>query len=294
MAGTLTIPAMQDALDWIHSHTGQHVTRIRRLAGGITSDVRAVSLTNGETLLLRRYTGWGEDAAGLVVREAAVLRSLIQSDIPAPRLVAAKPSGDVPMLLMTRLPGRVWLTPSDHDTWLTQIARTLAAVHATPISDRVPGGSPIDSTRLVVPDWTTRPHLWEQAIAVLATPAERFTPVFVHGDYQHFNMLWTRSRLTGLIDWVSATSGHPDADAAHCRLNLAVLFSVDHAERFRALYEAVSGHRLDPWWDLRGMIAYGPDWKQFIPTQVAGRALVDTAGMDDRVEGLMDRILKRI
>ena len=284
---------MQEALDWIHSETGQRVTRQRRLLGGLTSDVRAVTLTSGETLVLRRYTEWGKEAAKHVEREAATLERLIHSDLPAPRLVAAKPSGDVPMLLMTRLPGRVWLTPSDHDSWLTQIACTLAAVHAVPISgpsDR----SPIDPTPLVIPDWTTRPDLWERTNAILSTPPDSVTSVFVHGDYQHFNMLWTRQRLSGLIDWVFAGAGYADADAAHCRLNLTVLFSIDHAERFRVLYERESGHRLDPWWDLHGLTAYGQGWKWFIPKQVAGRAVVDTAGMDDRVEGLMDRILERI
>jgi len=284
---------MQEALDWIHTQTGQHVTRIRRLVGGLTSDVRAVTLTSGETLVLRRYTEWGKDAAKHVEREAAALEKLVISDIPAPRLVAAKASGDVPMLLMTRLPGRIWLTPPDYDPWLTQIARTLAAVHDVPIGDPAPDRSPVDQTYLVIPDWTTRPDLWERTNSILSTPPESFTPVFVHGDYQHFNMLWTRSRLSGLVGWVFATSGHPDADAAHCRLNLTVLFSVDHAERFRALYETESGHRLDPWWDLRGLSAYGQEWKQFIPMQVAGRTLVDTASMDDRVE-VLDRVLKRI
>ena len=284
---------MQDALEWIHSQTGRRVTRTRRLLGGLTSDVRAVTLAGGETLVLRRYTEWGREAGTVVEREAATLEKLAKTSIPAPRLVAATSSGDVPMLLMTRLSGRVWLTPRDHEAWLLQIARTLVAIHATPITDPPCAESPIDPEQLVVPDWTTRRDLWKRTNAILSTPPESYTPVFVHSDYQHFNMLWTRSRLTGITDWVYASSGHPDADAAHCRLNLAVLFSIDHAERFRAMYEAESGRRLDPWWDLRGMTAYDQGWKKFIPMQVAGRTRVDAAGMDDRVEGLMERILER-
>ena len=52
--GARKIPAMQEALDWIHAVTGQRVTGIRRLMGGLTSDVRAVNLKSGETLELRR------------------------------------------------------------------------------------------------------------------------------------------------------------------------------------------------------------------------------------------------
>ncbi|NOT09908.1 MAG: phosphotransferase [Gemmatimonadales bacterium] len=285
---------MQEALDWVYTVTGKRVTRVRRLLGGITSDVRAVTLAGGETLVLRRYAAWGREAAKPVAREAATLERLVRSDLPAPRLVAARPEGDVPMLLMTRLPGRVWLTPPDPDTWLAQMARTLAAVHATPTMEPARERPPIDPAPLAVPDWTRRAELWKRAGAILSTPPEPITPVFVHSDYQHFNMLWARGRLTGLIDWVFAETGHPDIDTAHCRLNLAVLFSVDHAERFRVLYEAESGRMVDPWWDLRGLSGYGQDWKQFIPVQVAGRAAVDAAGMDDRIEGLMDRILRRM
>jgi aminoglycoside phosphotransferase (APT) family kinase protein len=285
---------MQEALDWVYTVTGKRVTRVRRLLGGLTSDVRAVTLAGGETLVLRRYTAWGREAAEPVAREAATLERLVHSDLPAPRLIAARPEGDVPMLLMTRLPGRVWLTPPDPGPWLAQMARTLAAVHATPTIASAPVRPPIDPARLTVPDWTTRPELWKRTNAVLATPPGPFNPVFVHSDYQHFNMLWARGRLTGLIDWVFAGTDHPDVDTAHCRLNLAVLFSIEYAERFRALYEAESGRKVDPWWDLRGLSGYGQDWKQFIPVQVAGRAPVDVAGMDDRIEGLMDRILSRM
>jgi hypothetical protein len=107
-------------------------------------------------------------------------------------------------------------------------------------------------------------------------------------------MIWSGRRLRGIVDWCYAGPNHPDADAAHCRLNLAILFSVDYAERFRAMYEAEKGSAMDPWWDLLGMTSYDQGWQQFIPVQVAGRAKVDTAGMDARVEGLIEKILRRV
>ena len=285
---------MQEALDWIESETGRRVIRTKRLRGGLTSDVHAVALSGGETLVLRRYTEWGKEAADCVEREAATLEKLVGTDLPAPRLVAAEPAGDVPMLLMTRLPGRVWLTPNDTDAWLEQMARTLAHVHATPIDGACAESRTIDPKHVDIPVWTARRELWERIASILAAPPESFSPVFLHSDYQHFNMLWSRGRLTGLVDWVFASPGHPDYDVAHCRLNLAVLFSIDVAERFRVLYEAESGRRVDPWWDLRGLTSYGQGWKKFIPIQVAGRAVVDTAGMNDRIEGLMQLIIKRM
>jgi aminoglycoside phosphotransferase (APT) family kinase protein len=284
---------VQDALDWIHAQTGQRVTATRQLYGGLTSDVRAVTLANGDSLVLRRYLGGGRDAAPQVANEAATLQLIAKSGIPAPRFVAARPEGNDPMLLMTRVPGRVWLIPRDVDAWLADMARTLAAIHEVPIDETSPDPSSHASRDRAVPDWTRRHDLWTNVNAILTSPPDGYTTTFTHSDYQHFNMLWSRARLSGIVDWVYAGPGHPDCDAAHCRLNLVILFSIDIAERFRRMYEAEKGRPMDPWWDLRALAGYDQGWKHFIPIQVAGRTTVDTEGMDERVEGLIERILTR-
>jgi hypothetical protein len=89
-------------------------------------------------------------------------------------------------------------------------------------------------------------------------------------------------------------TGRADFDAGHCRLNLAVLFGADWAERLRLAYEAEAGGAIDPWWDLYAVTAYSDDWRRFIPVQVAGRAPVDTAGMTSRVEDLLEAMLGRL
>jgi aminoglycoside phosphotransferase (APT) family kinase protein len=284
----------QGALDWIHSRTGQRVTGTTQLFGGLTSDVDAVTLADGASLVLRRYIDWGDGAGECIEREAAMLTKLAGTSILAPRLVAAEPSGDVPMLLMTRIPGEVWLTPRDFESWLGQIARTRSQIHAVPLDDVSPGRMTAGPLKVGVPRWTTRRELWKRAGAIVARAPDAFAPVLIHSDYQHFNMLWSAERMTGVVDWTYAGPGHPDRDVAHCRLNLAVLFSTEVAERFRALYETESGRRVDPLWDLRGMVCYDDGWSKFIPIQVAGRTKVDAAGMDARIEGLMERILERM
>ena len=72
---------------------------------------------------------------------------------------------------------------------------------------------------------------------------------FVHGDYQHFNLLWSRGSLTGVVDWTLAGRGHPDRDVGHCRLNLGVLFTPEWASTFRDAYEEEADRRVDPWWE---------------------------------------------
>ena len=117
---------------------------------------------------------------------------------------------------------------------------------------------------------------------------------FIHGDFQHFNFLWTRGRLTGVVDWGAASTEPPSADVGHCRLNLAVLFGADRAERFRLAYQAEAGRSVDPWWDLHALAAYGDAWRRFIPVQVNGRVPVDTGGMTARVEEVLAAALRRL
>jgi hypothetical protein len=117
---------------------------------------------------------------------------------------------------------------------------------------------------------------------------------FIHRDFQHFNLLWAGGRLTGVVDWSVAASGPPEIDMGHCRLNLAVLYSADWAERFRLAYEAETGRRTDPWWDLQELAAYDDAWRRFVPVQVGGRVPVDAAGMTARVKELVESALRRL
>jgi aminoglycoside phosphotransferase (APT) family kinase protein len=135
------------------------------------------------------------------------------------------------------------------------------------------------------------PELWRAAKDRLSTPAP-VGQAFIHGDYQHFNLLWTRRHLTGIVDWTWAGLGHADRDVGHCRLNLAVLFSAEWAQEFSAAYEAESGRAIEPWWDLFEICLYSDAWPRFIPTQVSGRAPVDTSGMTERVEILLAESLR--
>ncbi len=66
------------------------------------------------------------------------------------------------------------------------------------------------------------------------------------------------------------------------------------ADEFLAAYEFEAGRRVDPGWDLRALMSYDHQWKQFIPIQVAGRTSVDTAGMDARIEATVRAAVRRL
>ena len=143
------------------------------------------------------------------------------------------------------------------------------------------------------PAWAERPDLWDEAFRLHAATSPPADVCVVHRDFQHFNVLWSRGRVSGVVDWVWASQGSPDVDVAHERLNLALLHSVEVAERFRLVYEAEAGRTVDPWWDLNELVSYLPGWGHYLATQVNGAMPVDERGMHARVEALLAAVLAR-
>lgn len=185
------------------------------------------------------------------------------------------------------------LSPRDPTGWVRRMAEALVEVQSLafdfPAYELPP--RPVPETDL--PWWTT-PSLWRAALEALQSPTPDTAPCFTHADYQHFNLLWSRGHLTGIVDWVHPVVGPPDLDVGHCRLNLTILFGLGRAESFRRAYEAEAGRRCEPWWDLHRLTGYDPGWQRFIPIQVAGRIPVDVAGMTGRVEDGLAAALSRL
>jgi aminoglycoside phosphotransferase (APT) family kinase protein len=298
-------PLPAEALAWVEQAIGPkaRVRVLRSLTGGLVSSVHLLRVEGAgrdSEVVLRRFPGrhrWHETRE-FVRDEAAVLLVLEGTTLPAPMLIAADAdgarSGGLPSLLMKRLPGEIDLAPEDSESWVQQMAEMLARIHRTQLTRRLAERPYSPRPTQPIAQWMHRPDLWQRALKVVQSPPPPVEACLMHGDYQHFNMLWQDGRLTGVVDWGSAATGCPDVDVAHCRLNLAVLFSAERAEGFRIAYEAAAGRRVEPWWDLAELLDYSPDWQQFIPLQVAGRVPVDTEGMTGRVEALIELTLNRL
>ncbi|MHB8380108.1 MAG: phosphotransferase family protein [Acidimicrobiales bacterium] len=278
---------------------GGTLVSVRPLMGGISSAVHGLVIEDRRgarsRVVMRRWLE--SETESLIKREAAALTGLAATGIPAPTLVAADPSGDnagCPALLMEWLPGKVDLAPRDPPRWLGALARVGAEIHEAQIE--VPpyeDGINLEGFASNSFAWSTRPDAWKHARMLLSRETAPSNHVFLHADFQHFNALWSRRQLSGIVDWTFAAHGPRELDTGRCRLNLAVLFSVDWAETFRHAYEAETGAALDPWWELRSLASYGPEWPSFIPLQVGDRARVDVAGMHARVDALLMSILQR-
>src|SRR5687768_12246577 len=115
-----------ETLDWVAKAVGPgtRVVGARRLTGGIISSVHRLRVENRQgqrhSVVLRRYLVRPERHSDWIRREARMLELLAKTDLPVPRLLASDPdggaSGGFPALLMTQVPGQVYLAPRDGES----------------------------------------------------------------------------------------------------------------------------------------------------------------------------------
>jgi len=199
--------------------------------------------------------GWrADDPEFDPAKEATVLDALAGTDVPAPRLVAVDPEGAVagdPALLVERLPGR---PPIDRDLsrddLLATLASTLVAIHRAgasggplaPLAAAVPAYYPFgkldDEFRPIA---SRRPGLWRRALDEARRPAPATASTLIHRDFHPGNTLWTTGRLTGIVDWTSASWGSPAADLAHLRADLVARVGPQPAEVVRRAFVGAGG-----------------------------------------------------
>ncbi|MBP2381588.1 phosphotransferase family protein [Brachybacterium sacelli] len=280
---------------WLSPFVGE-VSLVRSLVGGITGQMLQVRRADGRgDVVVRRWSGDGSWQHDMVRREAAGLDALADAGLPIPSLLAADPEGaasGLPTTLTRFLPGQVELAPFDLRAWVRRLAAMLARIHAVP----PPVLGPCELWASSELSWLEQggdPGLARTARELAARPADPARAVLSHGDYQHFNVLWQGGSISAVVDWPTVGLADRGLDVGHCRLNLAVLFSADAAMWFLDDYEELAGVRVDPACDLQRLLNFGPNWPEFIPLQVAGRAPVDGPGMAGRVRETITRTLRR-
>jgi aminoglycoside phosphotransferase (APT) family kinase protein len=267
---------------------------VTHLVGGLTAHMDRLTLETPQgarDLVLRRWPS-AESGAGMVAREASALAAVRGRGVPAPELVGADEDGSVagtPCTLTSALDGEPDLAPTDMQAWLGQLVATQVAIHEAPGRPETRwDGFWGDGPKSL--EWIADQGLRADALEAASEQPEP-EQVLVHGDYQHFNVLWAAGRLTGIVDWPNAGTGSRGADVGHCRLNLAVLFSPEVAAGYLTAYEQQAGTRIDRRADLRALLSFDLAWQRFIPRQVAGRATLDVAGMPERVTAVVRQAL---
>jgi aminoglycoside phosphotransferase (APT) family kinase protein len=311
-------PLPPDTAAWVERQAGRgwRIVRARRLTGGIATATHELTLAaRGRSLRLvlrRPKDDWGPIDPHQMATQAATLdhvRTHTGGSLPCPEVVAVAGVDDTAdrrtAILMRKLPGRIDLDPADRASWLQQQADTLAAIHALPLpssNGRHPQDRRDEVARfrahlrtLSPPTWSAHPRLWATALELVAgTAPPTRTRTFGHGDFQHFNLLWSRGRLTGVVDWGSRRPYPPSRDAGHNRLNLVILYGSAVADDFRRRYEAASGRSVDPWWDLAETLVFLPSWGDTIRMQVRRRIPFDVDSMHRRVDAHLPVLLDRL
>jgi len=249
---------------------GSRIVSARRLRLGGWHVNHAVDVVDGRgrthRLVLRRWArpGWQRDDPDYTVeRETRVLELLSSTQVPAPTMVAADPAGahcDGPAMLLTRLAGHPpRRTDTDADGFCRQLAETLAGIHAVDGAARsrlAPYRLYYDRAHATPARWMPSAPVWRRATAAVREPPPTTAATLIHRDYHPENTLWSRGRLTGVVDWTQASWGPPALDLGHMRWNLVADQGQHVADRFLACYRATTGSAPDDqaYWDLVSLL----------------------------------------
>jgi aminoglycoside phosphotransferase (APT) family kinase protein len=251
----------ETVLGWVRDVVAGRISSIRSMGVGSTT-LHAIDAGDPpRRLVVRRFHDLARlrtDPWYVPANEAAVLELLDDTEVPAPRLLAADPHGricDVPALLTTRLPGRHAARPWDMDGYLTVLAQALARIHEVPLDTALPPYAPyyepVKYGERRPPEWSGSPELWERVFEALKDPAPETPEGFIHRDFHPAQTVWTGDRLTGIVDWTTGSNGPFAVDLARMRINLALEYGVDVAGRFQTIYLGAAGRELrHPYWDL--------------------------------------------
>ncbi|MGZ9929036.1 phosphotransferase family protein [Streptomyces sp. NC-S4] len=292
----------------------ERIEQVVRLRGGWTSQMRRLDLSGPDgrrSLVLRSFVKpfYVRHAEGLLTREAAILRLLGDTDVPAAALVAVDAPAqhcDHPSLLMSLLPGTVRLEDRNADGRAELLARQLVRIHQLPIAAHQrprtyqAWASP---ERVTPPAATGRPGLWRRAVDVIRRDPPEYRGRFLHRDFHPGNVLFTGTdgdlRISGVVDWVETSWGPADLDVAHCSTALALLHGVPAGMGFADRYAAAGGTLAEDraahlYWRLLDALGFAPDAEKVaVPWRELGRTDLTARVLTQRLEDYIDALFER-
>lgn len=190
-------------------------SNIVRIKGGWDTLIWRFETPDGKRHSLRVY--WLPDREDSCNKEAAALLCCESAAFPAPRVEVASRFEDLPVLVLSWVPGYPLLTSAERRPWhIWRLAHlmgeTQARLHDVRPPDEFAVGAPASWTSLVEPGYET---LAEEIMAY--RPA---ASVLIHMDFHPNNIIVDGGRLTGVLDWAGAAAGDPRADLARTEVTL--------------------------------------------------------------------------
>ncbi|KAA0948566.1 aminoglycoside phosphotransferase family protein [Sporosarcina sp. ANT_H38] len=275
---------IKKAKNWVENEIDVAVQSMKRLPGSTSSILYEVT-TDNSTLVLRQFDNmeWLSEEPDLVQHESTSLKHASANGLPAPLLIAFDEAGKasgLPSVLMTKVEGKVEILPDDFNKWTDGLAEILAKIHRI-TADDFPWvyESYTNRDEIEIPEWTKKPDKWQAAFDRLKAETPAFKETFIHRDFHPTNVLWLDGEVTGVVDWPNACRGPVGIDVGHCRVNLALLYSVEIADLFLTAYEKHAGSTFtyNSYWDIVSAfdILEGP------PTVYSGWATFGVTGLTD-------------
>ena len=302
---------------WVQSVLGPDacIVDVQRLVGGWSSEMRLLRVRAGSalrSLVLRSFTKpfFIRHADGLLNREAAVLKLLEPSSIPVATVLAVDAVGAhcaFPSLLRTHLPGAIHLEDEGAAARIALLAELLLEIHrlSVPEASR-PRSYQVwtNPDRVRLPQDTTCPELWAEALDVFRRPAPNHESCFLHRDFHPGNVLFERDdrshlHVSGIVDWVETSWGPADLDVAHCSTALALLHGAEAGLHFGELYVAAGGELAGDrsarlYWYLLDALHYSPDAEKLVVAwRDAGRSDLSAELVRERLESYVFALMSR-
>ncbi|MFD5559163.1 phosphotransferase family protein [Kitasatospora griseola] len=293
---------------------GERIAGDERLRGGWTSDLRRLRVEGPggrRDLVLRSFVKpfFVQHADGLLSREAAILRLLGATDVPAATLLDVDATAtycDHPSLLMSLLSGAVRLDDRDAERRADLLAEQLVRIHRVEVPrDARPRAwqAWTSPERVTLPQDTLRPELWQRAVDVIRQDPPAHDSCFLHRDFHPGNVLFDGQgddlRISGVVDWVETSWGPADLDVAHCSTALALLHGVSLGMAFADRYLAAGGNLAEQraahlYWRVVDALAFAPDAEKVaVPWRELGRTDLSPALLGSRLEEYLHALFER-
>lgn len=236
---------------------------------GSTSAALFVARSADREAVIRLFDGkrWQESTSSLSKREGSILTALSGAGLPAPELLTTLPDNGV---VMTLMPGRVWLPQTPGQAWLHELAGMLTQIHQAPVVVPWVYESWNNFDQWDAVDWWSDRQLWQQCRLILNARPDAET-TFIHRDYHPVNLLWQNQKICAVVDWINACMGPAAVDVAHCRLNLALMYGITAADHFLAAYQQMNPTwQYQAFWDIDAAFSSNltdlepyPPWRLF-------------------------------
>jgi aminoglycoside phosphotransferase (APT) family kinase protein len=259
-------------------------SEVSRLTGGLEGDTFAFRLAD-DRFVVKVYAEAADQAS--IEFDNLAVASLASVATPKPVLIDA--IGEwfkAPAIVMTALPGRPDMHPSDRQLWIDGAAEALASIHEIPTTRANHVQSPRwQRWRPSTESMGSDSSLADVLLARLHEQAGRLPTVVSHDDYNPGNLLFDNGHLAGVVDWSDIAVEPRHAAVALFRHFLAIHPGGDTPEMFLDSYQHAAKTFLDelPLWDvLYGLRGVRPVLDHWV-------LAFDGLGLDISSEEIRDR-----